>query len=83
MPKIKYRATFADGHIETRKSHREYAAAWRYSYLVPVEGSDPVRHNRAGFSRTRALAERAAATEGRFAADRPGYRTEVAEAEKL
>jgi hypothetical protein len=54
--KIEYAATFSDGKILTRKSHRPYEAAYRW-YGIRTDNNNAVAG--AGFSRTRALAERA------------------------
>lgn len=54
--KIAYTATFSNGEVLTRKSHREYTAA--YFWLgTRVDDGRTVRGE--GFSRTRELAEKA------------------------
>jgi len=54
--KIEYSATFSDGKVLTRKSHREYEAAYRW-YGVRLEDNHAVAG--AGFSGTRELAAKA------------------------
>lgn len=69
MAKIKYQATFADGTVITRTSHRTYTHAWRIVRGAPVRGEylykDGFTHT--GFSGSAALAQKAIASErGRF-----------------
>lgn len=68
MPKTTYTATFPDGAVLTRGSHREYAAAWRVTYekMTPAEDqySRPLGYigSEHGFSGTDALARSAASS---------------------
>lgn len=81
---IRYTATFSDGAVITRNSHREYQAAWR-AIVTEREVAQGQTERRTwtvtGFSRTPALAVRAAATETRPALFRGcDVQTEVAPA---
>ena len=58
MAKISYTATFDDGSIITRKSDREYRAAWRLT--LPSNFNRDNYAGLQGFSSTLALAEKAA-----------------------
>ena len=61
MAKISYTATFDDGSIITRKSDREYRAAWRVNFRGQGAGAPwPEDHSATGFSRTDELAAKAA-----------------------
>lgn len=61
--KMSYRATFSDGQVITRKSDREYNAAWR----MVVSGCKPTDSRvsadgifvKTGFSKTKELAQAA------------------------
>jgi hypothetical protein len=54
--KIAYTATFSDGTVKTRNSHREYGFAY---HATGTTADGTVVTSRGGFSRTRALAQRA------------------------
>jgi hypothetical protein len=54
--KIEYTATFSDGTVLTRKSHREYQAAWRWTG-TRIEDGRVLSQD--GFSATRELAAKA------------------------
>lgn len=65
MAKMNYRATFADGVIVTRKSDREYNAAWRISYNAVYPGHTEAQLVvKTGFARTVELANACRSKEG-------------------
>lgn len=69
--KMNYRATFADGSVITRKSEREYNAAWRLVYRL----SDTGEHvTKTGFARTPDLAKKIPSREGPARYDRNKHR---------
>ena len=54
--KISYTATFSNGEVLTRKSHRDYAAAY---FWLGTRVSDGQSTRGEGFARTRELAAKA------------------------
>jgi hypothetical protein len=65
MSKFKYTATFSDGTVITRSSHRDYKFAWiiRYRHLAPEYVAKRGEFSqRTGFAASKALAFKALAS---------------------
>lgn len=53
-----YSATFADGTTETRAYGKPLTHAWKLTYYVTKDGADSTKYTKAGFSQSRASAEK-------------------------